>query len=196
MAIAEAPIAVTALSVPEKRKLTSLEKRIDAGLQTFREVGSALLEIRDSRLYRETHPSFEAYCAERWAMNRVRAYQLIDSAKVVQVLGDPEDLKNESQARELAPLAAEDPDMARAVWAKVEEAADATGRPVTAGLIRQMKREFTEPAATSEPSVADRLISEMSRVGSLYGRWQNEEHDRAEVRRVNAAKRTLIASLH
>jgi hypothetical protein len=28
--------------------------------------GTALLEVRDRRLYRETHATFEDYCRERW----------------------------------------------------------------------------------------------------------------------------------
>ena len=50
--------------------LTECEAVIERGLRTFVEVGEALLRIRDERLYRETHGTFEDYCRERWAMRR------------------------------------------------------------------------------------------------------------------------------
>jgi hypothetical protein len=49
------------LSLAQKSRRTELENVIERGLSTFVEVGNALLEIRDSKLYRETHPTFEAY---------------------------------------------------------------------------------------------------------------------------------------
>ena len=41
------------LSAVETGRLAALEQTIERGLQTFVEVGTALLEIRDSRLYRQ-----------------------------------------------------------------------------------------------------------------------------------------------
>jgi hypothetical protein len=38
---------------------------IDGGIKTFIEVGSALLEIRDDRLYRESYGTFDDYCRVR-----------------------------------------------------------------------------------------------------------------------------------
>ena len=51
-------------------RLAECEAVIERGQQTFIEVGQALMEIRDSRLYRETHATFEAYCNERWGWTR------------------------------------------------------------------------------------------------------------------------------
>ncbi len=39
----------------EVRRLTELESVIDRGLETFMEVGRALLEIRESKLYRKSY---------------------------------------------------------------------------------------------------------------------------------------------
>ena len=54
-----------ALTLTEQERLQCLERIIERGLQTFYEVGTALLEIRDASLYRQTHPTFEAYCRQR-----------------------------------------------------------------------------------------------------------------------------------
>lgn len=73
----------TALTVPEQTKLKQLEAVIESGLRTFIEVGNALLVIREKRLYREAHDSFENYCRLRWNMTRRRADQLVQSAEVI-----------------------------------------------------------------------------------------------------------------
>ena len=60
--------------------LAECEKVVERGLATFVVVGEALARIRDGRLYRESHKTFEAYCDERWGMSRPRAYQFIAAA--------------------------------------------------------------------------------------------------------------------
>ena len=59
----------------EKTKLAECEKVIERGRIIFQEVGSALLEIRDSRLYRESHKTFEDYCQEKWSMSKTHALE-------------------------------------------------------------------------------------------------------------------------
>lgn len=45
-----------------------LEATARAGLGTYLQVGDALTEIRDRQLYRDSHPSFEAYVREQWGV--------------------------------------------------------------------------------------------------------------------------------
>jgi DNA N-6-adenine-methyltransferase (Dam) len=97
---------LTSLTPSESSRLVALEAVVERGMETFIEVGSALMEICDSRLYRETHETFESYCRERWGKGRRWAYQMIDAAAVCAIahranLPAP---ANESQARALAPL--------------------------------------------------------------------------------------------
>ena len=58
---------------PLPSRLAELETVIESGIRTFVDVGRALLEIRDSRLYRESYPTFDEYCRERWGFGRIRA---------------------------------------------------------------------------------------------------------------------------
>jgi hypothetical protein len=93
------------LSIIETVRLVELEQTIERGLQTFIEVGEALREIRDSRLYLERYDTFEDYLRERWSgMSRSRAHRLIDAADVVEMLPIGNTPANEAQARELVPL--------------------------------------------------------------------------------------------
>lgn len=77
---------MSALTTTEIDRLAACERSIEQGISVFVEVGRALTEIRDSKLYRATHKTFEAYCKERWEIGRTRAYDLIDQAKVTDAL--------------------------------------------------------------------------------------------------------------
>ena len=72
------------ITLDERSRLYQLEETIRQGLNTFVDVGNALLEIRDKRLYRQEYSTFEEYCREQWNMERRRAYQLMDAAQVVE----------------------------------------------------------------------------------------------------------------
>jgi hypothetical protein len=78
---------VASLQTAEGRKLAQCEEVIERGLDSFIEVGNALLIIREERLYRNDYDDFETYCAERWEMSGRHAHRLVDSVRVMQNLG-------------------------------------------------------------------------------------------------------------
>ena len=97
----------TKLSFPEQQELTRQEIIIKTGLLNFFEVGFALWQIKEKRLYRETHDTFEDYCRERWDFEWAHAYRLIESAKTfdnLSPIGDIPKPETESQARPLTKL--------------------------------------------------------------------------------------------
>lgn len=61
--------------------------------------------IRDARLYRDTHATFEDYVEQRWDISRSPAYRLIDAWPLAERLSPIGDKLNERQVRELLPLA-------------------------------------------------------------------------------------------
>ncbi|BDI20578.1 hypothetical protein ANSO36C_63800 (plasmid) [Nostoc cf. commune SO-36] len=82
---ATATITVTAaeveeLSETEERDRLHLERRVE---KAFFEAGKALAELRDRRLYRSTHSTFEEYCKDRFGFERRHPYRLIEAAGVV-----------------------------------------------------------------------------------------------------------------
>jgi len=88
--------------------LTDCESVIAHGLSTFLQVGAALIQIKNERLYLENYPSFEIYCRKRWGMTRTHAYRLLASATVVSNLSPIGDTPtHESQVRPLIHLSAE-----------------------------------------------------------------------------------------
>lgn len=88
----------------ERIALKDCETKIERGLKTFYEVGASLLEIRNQKLYRGTHETFEDYCEERWGFSKRHCNRLIAAAKVAENLGPIGPVPNESQAREIARL--------------------------------------------------------------------------------------------
>jgi len=107
------------LSADEGARLAQLEREIKTGISTFIKVGRALAEIRDARLYRATHGSFESYCRETWGFSRQRASQLIGAAGVAVDLSTAVD----TPERVLRPLVALEPAARRETWAKAKKAA-------------------------------------------------------------------------
>lgn len=102
-------LAILDGATPSTLSLPELERVIERGQQTFIEVGRALLEIRDRRLYRETHTTFEAYCRERWGWSRHHANRHIDAALVTDALV-PTGTKPENEAQARAMLDRLDPE--------------------------------------------------------------------------------------
>jgi len=130
------------ITLKESARLVELERKIKTGMTTFVEVGNALMEIRDSRLYRVEYKTFEAYCREKWGMSKVRATQLIGAARISDnlVTNVTKMPIREGQARPLTKLpTAKQPE----AWAKAVEIAD--GNQPTARQVEQAVRETLSP---------------------------------------------------
>ena len=106
------------LTEAELVELGRLEAKVERGLRAFWEIGRALTQIRDKRLYRRHYKTFEEYCIARWEMSRRSAYQLIEAASVIENVRHGAQIlpANERQARPLTTLK---PEQQREAWAKV-----------------------------------------------------------------------------
>ncbi len=132
------------LMTEEAVKLKSLEAVIDKGQKTFNEVGCALAEIRDSKLYRADFKTFEDYCRVKWGWGKSYATHLISAAKTVNQL-PPEMVTivtTEGQARELSKIAPEK-------RVEVLELVSSQGA-VTAKAIREAAKPTTAPEPPAE----------------------------------------------
>ena len=142
------PVASEALSIAEVQSLEHYEEIISQGIKTFVEVGHALVIIRDERLYRERHQTFEDYLRQRWDLSSPYAYRLMDASAVVEHLlpiGSTLPV-NEAQARPLTTLA---PEQQVEVWQEAVKTAPA-GKVTAAHVKNTVKRLKT---GTTEPKV-------------------------------------------
>lgn len=91
----------------------------------FFDVGTALLAIRDGRLYRsDGFGTFEEYCRARWGFERRHAYRLIDAARVVGHLETcPTGHIRPTSERQVRPLTRLEPEQQREAWAQAVAAA-------------------------------------------------------------------------
>jgi hypothetical protein len=118
------------LTPDEEQERHRLELRVERG---FREAVAALRSLRDKRLYRSTHKTFEEYCQGRFGYNRSRSYQLLDAAIVVDNLKEcPQFVDilptNESQCRWLTGF---EPEQQQIIWGDlVQEGIHPTGAKV------------------------------------------------------------------
>lgn len=115
------------MRIREDERLGELEKVIAKGQKTFVEVGLALAEIRDLRLYRREYSGFEEYCRKKWGWTKQHAYRLIEAAPIAK--SNPW-VTSERAGRELAKVAPGERD--GVVQAIVDE-----GEPVTAAAIKR-----------------------------------------------------------
>lgn len=118
------------LSPEEETDRLRLERKVESA---FYEAGKALQELRDRRLYRNTHHSFEAYVKERFGFGRSRSSRLIDAVTVVENLIAqfkmlPNGQQNESKTnrlqilptneRQVRPLTSLEAEQQREAWAE------------------------------------------------------------------------------
>lgn len=96
------------LTDTERTNLSQCEQVIEKGLNTFLEVGKALADIRDNRLYRESHKTFEKYCKEVWDLGKSYATRQICGYETVTLLeskmvpiGTKNDFRPESEADQI-----------------------------------------------------------------------------------------------
>ena len=128
------------LTEDEEKERHRLELKVE---RAFVEAGTALRELRDKRLYRSTHRTFEDYCRERFAFTRMAAHFKIAAATIWENLytnGIQTLPSSERQVRELATI---EPEQQPLVWQQAIEQANGripSGR-IVKGIIERLKEK-------------------------------------------------------
>ena len=134
------------LSDEQRRELRENEEKIQRGALAWLEMGEALTIIRDKRLHRETHPSLEAYCWEKFHLEKTIVYGLMAAAKRYQIVFPIANklrlqFTAESQMRELVKCKAVDlPAVVKLAAKRIEPDGDGNLIP-TAKLLREAVQE-------------------------------------------------------
>ena len=134
-----------ALSQTEEVDRVRLEQQVEQG---FYLTGSALRELRDRKLWRSSHGSFEEYCRDRFGFVRRQAERLIAAVAVYDNLrpnGSQIMPTNERQIRELV---SKEPDEQRRIW---DKAIERSGGKAPSGRTVEEIAKTTEVKKT-EPS--------------------------------------------
>ncbi|MBD2359539.1 hypothetical protein H6G41_34220 [Tolypothrix sp. FACHB-123] len=134
-------VEVPELTPEEQSDRLHLERKVE---RAFFEAGKALAELRDRRLYRSTHRTFEEYCRDRFGYNRSRSYQLIDAAIVVDNLTECPQFVDilptaEGQIRPLTKL---EPQQQQEVWQQAVQKAG--GKVPTGKIVKDIVQRIME----------------------------------------------------
>lgn len=169
-----------ALAPRDAERLADLEVTIAQGLSTFVEVGGALAEIRETRLYRAEFVTFEEYCQRRWYMNASRARQLIASAQVVAAVESVTTVTpaNEAQTR---PLASLEPEQQREVWKEAVETAPegkVSAKHVAQTVERVTRPLFIDKPASPPPIPINRANVVTDTIAAAKAEYRNSEEGR------------------
>lgn len=185
-------LPIDPLTVSEESDRNSLERKVE---RAFYEAGMALMELRDRRLYRSTHATFEEYCQDRFDYTRRRPYQLIEAAQIYDNLSE-KCVKflhilptKEGQVQPLSQLERESQPLA---WeTAVEEAGGKvpTGR-IVKEVVQRIKDETSAPVpfrvgevcqiiAKDNPELRGKsgcwcIVSEVYEFSCLVSTWNSE----------------------
>lgn len=159
---------------PELSDLMEYESIIERGLATFREVGWALLRIRDGKKYTALeYPTFEAYCADRWQIKHSQAHRLMAAAEVVAELEtSPMGEVLPASERQVRPLTSLPVEEQVDAWAEAVEEAQAEGREqptakqVEKAAAKRKPPKKDHPAPFSDP-ILDRMAERVAGAGTV-----------------------------
>lgn len=139
----------------EMGRLEKCEARIaEAVAEGERITGEALAEIRDDRLYRADHPSFEDYCLRRWGFSLSTAKRMIVVAEEAKALVSGDRARPISQRKALKQRAERKALEAGTQEPHIEgqgdDAADGTGHDRTAGVHPEPEEEHAPDHSRAE----------------------------------------------
>jgi hypothetical protein len=144
------------LSPKEEQARAAAEADIRDGLSGFKKTGAALALIRDSRLYRSTHETFEAYVADEFGIVRSRAYQQIEAARVANELEHHGiNVATESHAAALLKV---EPEKRVQIFRQISE----HGK-VTAAAIEQAVKSGTETTTATPKDATKAVVRDLKR---------------------------------
>lgn len=131
------------LTEDEEKERHRLELKVE---RAFHEAGIALRKLRDKRLYRSTHRTFEEYVKERFGYSRISAHYRIAAVDVIDnllTIGEQILPTSERQVRDLASL---NPSMQCQVWQKAVEQAD--GKVPSSRIVKDIVQRLKEKPLT------------------------------------------------
>jgi hypothetical protein len=167
-------VEVTELSQEEQSDRLLLERKVE---RAFFEAGKALTELRDRRLYRSTHKTFEEYCKDRFGYSRRQPYLLMEAAVIFDNLLEKCDRSdhilptNEWQIRPLSKL---DPDIQPEAWEQAVESAKGKvpSHRIVKDVVQRIMERTKVPNTYQIGEVCQILVkdnSELRGKGSCWG---------------------------
>lgn len=146
----------------EQDRRAELETRVKRGLANFVEVGNALREIQDGRLYRNTHKTFVSYCVDVFGLGNSQADRIIQAARTAHNLSPTGDV--DCSERALRPLARLSPVTQKVAYSAAMEA---TGGQPTEEATQAALDSILEAAMDDLPEADQQVLLERKQRSDL-----------------------------
>lgn len=168
------------LNIEESHELERCEVVIKQGLQTFIEVGQALMTIREKRLYRIGFKTFEDYCTYKWGMVQQSATRLIRAYETVTNLqSEPMGSVLPQSERQIRPLTSLEPEIQKEVWTEVVKT---HGDKITAAKVQAVVNDW-KPVNQEIKEIKSEPMFAISTPEELLKKAKEVAKERAEVKR-------------
>lgn len=168
------------LNIDESHELERCEVVIKQGLQTFIEVGQALMTIREKRLYRIGFKTFEDYCTHKWGMVQQSATRLIRAYETVTNLqSEPMGSVLPQSERQIRPLTSLEPEIQKEVWTEVVKT---HGDNITAAKVQTVVNDW-KPVNQEIKEIKSEPMFAISTPEELLKKAKEVARERAEVKR-------------
>lgn len=158
---------IESLTYDEMQRRHHLERKVE---RSFYEAGTALKELRDSRLYRDRWHNWENYIADRFGFKRNYANKQIAAAEVVDSLIQNYEVQGTvgtlsgtltgtlpTAEKQVRPLTSLDPEDRATVWKTAVDKAN--GKVPTEALVKEAVKEFKSRDAVVNPFRLDQVVS-------------------------------------
>lgn len=166
------------LNIDESHELERCEVVIKQGLQTFIEVGQALMTIKEKRLYRIGFKTFEDYCVERWLITKTQANRLIQASETISNL-TPMGVVLPKIERQVRPLTSLEPEIQKEVWTEV---VNTHGDNITATKVQAVANDW-KPINQEIKEIKSEPMFAISTPEELLKKAKEVARERAEVKR-------------
>ncbi len=171
------------LNIDESHELERCEVVIKQGLQTFIEVGQALMTIKEKRLYRISFKTFEDYCTHKWGMVQQSATRLIRAYETVTNLqSEPIGSLLPQSESQIRPLTSLEPEIQKEVWKEVVKQSEETKQPITAAKVQTVVNDW-KPVNQEIKEVKNEPMFAISTPEELLKKAKEVAKERAEVKR-------------
>ena len=168
------------LNIDESHELERCEVVIKQGLQTFIEVGQALMTIREKRLYRIGFKTFEDYCTHKWGMVQQSATRLIRAYETVTNLqSEPIGSVLPKSENQIRPLTSLEPEIQKEVWTEVVKT---HGDKITAAKVQTVVNNW-KPINQEIKEIKSEPMFAISTPEELLKKAKEVAKERAEVKR-------------
>ena len=174
-----------------RQRFEELKRVVHAGLDTFLEVGRALVEIRAEKFYRMAgFAVFDDFLRAEFDLSRTHGYRLMDAVASVEDLSSNPDVPPPTNLEQVRPLAGLSSEEKKEVWTEAVRTAP-NGGPPTGAFVKKIReaRGKTKPPGKAKNAAPPSNATPTSTNAAPPAPIETKESFSLDVRPSRAAER-------